>query len=248
MSSDYWRIKLLICCTALFLSWQFPVMANPQHPITFYLEDEPIYTSSSTTHPGFLLELLREMTHLMGIQPQIKFLPWKRAQQMASNTPNGMIFPLTRTEKREDHYRWIVKIFDVPVMFINRQGRPVISSIEQARKVKKIGVITGTPQEDKLMRMGFLNIASVKGKYLYEFLARGRVDAIYTAGPEAVVGWRVTGYPGKLQFGEVIQTLPLWLAASKNSPLIDSKQWADALEKTKSSSRYSTIYDKYYAQ
>ena len=108
------------CLAAFLIS---PALAQAQPEITFYLEDEPIYTSSSTTSPGILMELVMEMSKYLDIKPDIQFYPWKRAQINTVKTPNAIIFPLTRTKKREEKYNWVCKLFDVPVMFINKRGQ-----------------------------------------------------------------------------------------------------------------------------
>jgi len=214
--------------------------------IVFYLEDEPIYTSSNLQSPGFLLELSTALMNIIGIKPKIKFLPWKRAQLTTTKTPNAVIFPLTRTSSREAHYQWVCKVFDVPVMFINKTGDPVINSIKDAKGIRGIGVISGTPQEEYLKQEG-LSYISVSGGKLYKKLAQGEFNAIYTAKPEALLAWKQGNYNNKLQFGEPLQTLPLWIAANKTSPLVDRKQWESALQATKNNGIFDRLKSKYFA-
>lgn len=213
--------------------------------IVFYLEDEPIYTSSNLQSPGFLLELSTALMNIIGIKPKIKFLPWKRAQLTTTKTPNAVIFPLTRTSSREAHYQWVCKVFDVPVMFINKTGDPVINSIKDARGIRGIGVISGTPQEEYLKQEG-LSYVAVSGGELYEKLAKGDFNVVYTAKPEALLAWKQNKYQHRLQFGSPLQTLPLWIAANKLSPLINPKQWQKALETTKNNGIFNKLKLKYF--
>lgn len=222
-------------------------MAKASENIVFYLEDEPIYTSSSKQSPGFLMETVLEMSKIMGVKPEIKFLPWKRAQRMAISTPNAIIFPLTRSASRESKYRWVCKIFDVPVMFINKQGQPVINTAEQAKGVRGIGVILGTPQEEYLNALGLLYVP-LSGKQLYSSLANNSVKTVYSAKPEAMLAWKKGRYEQTLQFGQTLQTLPLWIAASKNSDQIDIDQWGKALEQVKASGYFDTMLTKYFGK
>ncbi len=214
--------------------------------ITFYLEDDGVYASRSTTDPGFLLEVVLRMSKDMGIKHKVMFLPWKRAQVMAINTPNSIIFPLTRTDERETQYRWVAPIFDVPVMFITKEGSPVINSVEDAKKLTKIAVLIGTPQENFIDEQGFTRVAKVNANKLFEALATNKVDAIYTAGPEAIIGWKNGGHGGKLQMGKTIQTLPLWIATSKKSTDIDIDKWKAALNQTMESGFFDKTFNKYY--
>ena len=239
---DTWRNILLFAFTFLIL---FSYRAIAADDLVFFLEDEPIYTSSDPTSPGFFMEVVLEMTTQMGMTPKIEFLPWKRAQLMAIETPNAVIFPLTRTESREKKYNWICKVFDVPVMFINKKIEARINTIEQARKIRAIGVILGTPQEEFLEIHG-LSYITMAGKELYSKLSSNWLDAIYTAKPEALLGWRKGNHDGELQFGQTHQTLPLWIATSKHSDQIDPLEWSKALAQVKRSGYFKQMVEKYF--
>ncbi len=64
--------KSIIAFLTLLLSLaSFDGATRPMDPITFYLEDEPIYTSSNLLPPGFLLELSAEVMKIIDIQPDI---------------------------------------------------------------------------------------------------------------------------------------------------------------------------------
>jgi len=183
-------IKQIITIILLPLLFGISSLLSADDRIRFFLEDDLVYASQSKSSPGFLLEIVLEMSRIMEIEPQVEFLPWKRAQIMAISTPNSIIFPLTRTESREPNYRWISKVLDVPVMFITKQGQPLINTIEQAKLLKKIAVIFGTPQEKQLKKWGLFNYAIMPGARLYKVLMEGGVDAIYGARPEAVISWK----------------------------------------------------------
>ncbi len=213
--------------------------------IVFYLEDEPIYTTNSQENSGFLIEVVMEMTKVMGLKPKVQFLPWKRAQLMTIATPNAVIFPLTRTPSREPNYRWICKVFDVPVMFINKQGKALIDSPKQARQIRGIGVILGTPQEEQLKAFG-VPYVTFSGKQLFPALADNRVAAIFTAQPEAVLGWRKAGYSDRLQFGKTLQVLPLWIATNKDSDKVRDDEWIRALNTIKESGFFNRMLKKYF--
>ena len=232
-----------VVCAMLLIAASPKALATD--PITFYLEDEPVYTSSSQETPGFLMEIVLKMADTMNLKPKIRFLPWKRAQFLAMRTPNAMIFPLTRTSLREHHYRWICKLFDVPVMFINKVGTRKIDTPEQAKKVRGIGVIIGTPQEERLKAFGIPYVA-MPGDQLYAALEQNRVSAIYTAKPEAILGWREAGYREPLQFGQTQQELSLWIAANPDSPAVNTADWQEALAKIKQSGYYNAILHKYF--
>ncbi len=230
---------------SLFISLSCPVMAKQN--IVFNLEDEPIYTSSSKTSPGILIELVLEMSKHLDISPEVIFYPWKRAQINTIKTPNTIIFPLTRTAARESQYNWVCKLFDVPVMFINKQGKPKINTINDARALKRIATVIGSAQGNKIKEFNLDDVIQVKGASLYSLLNAGRVDAIYSAQPEAIYAWKKEQHNGKLQYGATLQVLPLWIASSKDSPKIDNKKWIEALQKIKKSGFFDNKYNQYFS-
>lgn len=243
MRSSATGIVRSIVYALLLITTSAPALAA-EH-IAFYLEDEPIYTSSAKDSPGFMMDIVMKMADIMHLEPTVHFLPWKRAQLMAMRTPNAMIFPLTRTNWRETHYLWVCKLFDVPVMFITKAGSPKIDTPQQAMKVRGIGVILGTPQEAKLKAFGVPYIA-MPGNQLYAALETNQVSAIYTAKPEALLGWREAGYEEKLQFGQTLQVLPLWIAANRESNVVDIRAWQAALKKIKESGYFDAMVKKYF--
>jgi hypothetical protein len=212
--------------------------------ITFFLEDEPVYTSSAFDNPGFMRELVTEMTQLMGITPTYRFEPWKRAQALAIRTPNAIIFPLARTPEREPHYRWLCPIIEIPMSFTTTVAPP-IDTVSEARALGHIGVIIGTPHED-FLRQNDITLLAFTAETLYPALAGGRIKSIYTARPEAVYSWKHGGYPGKLIFGATQQTLTLWIAASREGQLIDAQAWTDSLEKIKRNGHFERIRKAYF--
>ncbi|MCG8609689.1 MAG: ABC transporter substrate-binding protein [Pseudomonadales bacterium] len=242
-------VSLGLCAGSVFAAHgEVPPEAGAERAsdFMFFLEDEPVYTSLQSSSPGFMLSVVNEMLKRMKKSASRQFLPWNRAQLLTMTTPNAVIFPLTRSKEREDKYLWICKILDVPVTFVTkaRTGRTV-DSFEEARNIRGIGVIIGTPQEVKLREENIPYI-SFNGKSLYGALSDNRVLALYTAIPEAAVGWRKGGHPGKLIFGPPLQTLPLWIAANKSSVDIDIHVWQETLDGMQSDGSFARIFERYF--
>lgn len=227
-----------------------------QDEVKFKLRNGSVYTASDPEQPLFLLELVLEMTQYLDVKPVPEFLPWRRAQFETINSQDAVIFPLTRTASRESHYKWLCKLFDVPVAFITRRGGPSINSYADAAKLKKIGVLLGTPQEERLNQImadtGLsLNIARLRSVSAYDFFANSEnIVALYGPIPEAMKVWEQKGYQaqlGTLQFGKPLQVLPLWVAAGKKAHTIEAKAWSQALEHVKATGRFEQLLDKHFS-
>lgn len=213
--------------------------------IVFFLEDEPIYTSSNADAPGFMLDIVNAMLAHLQLAPRVEFLPWRRAQALAQRTPNSIIFPLARTPERESSYQWLCKVIDVPVMFINKDSFPRIDSLAQARALQGVGVILGTPQE-QFLKEHQIPYVTYTGEQLYPALALDRIAAVYTAQPEAVYGWHQGAYLDALQFGKAMQELTLWIASNKTSPAIDPEDWCASLSAVRRDGTFSMLRSRYF--
>ncbi len=71
-------IVFILTILILILTISYKVYA--ENDIVFYLEDEPVYCSDSKESPGFLLEIVLEMSKVLDIKPKLEFVPWNRAQ------------------------------------------------------------------------------------------------------------------------------------------------------------------------
>ncbi|RNC79032.1 amino acid ABC transporter substrate-binding protein [Piscirickettsiaceae bacterium NZ-RLO2] len=219
--------------------------------------DDPVWASSNPEHPGFLLEIVLEMTKYLNLEPVKDFLPWRRAQFETITADDGVvIFPLARTEARENKYKWLCKLFDIPVAFITTEGGMLINSYEEAAVLKsnqRFGVLLGTPQERRLRYMAEkkgieLNFAALKHKKMYKLLYNKRVPFIYGGIPEALAAWEVDGYSAstKLIWGKSLQVLPLWIATSKKSKRLKPEDWQRALAKVKASGFYDKTLQRHF--
>lgn len=81
--------------------------------------------------------LLREMN----ADYEVKILPWSRALVYSKIRPNTLIFPIARTEERENYYIWIGKVFpaDYRLYKLKNRGDVIVNTLEDAKEYR-IGV------------------------------------------------------------------------------------------------------------
>lgn len=226
-----------------------PVESNNARPtvsvLTAYLEDEPVYTSSDPARPGLLNEIVQVMAERMDLTLHRVYMPWKRAQWVAESQPNALIFPLTRTPEREARYRWLCPLFEIPVVFAGKRPEQIANDLEAARHMRGIGVIEGTPQE-AFLREQAVPYRALPAIELYEALQHDELFSIYTAEPEARSAWRSAAHDTPLYFGQPLQWLPLWIAASQESPAVDTAHWCDTLTTLRQDGSYDRILRRYF--
>ncbi len=209
----------------------------------------PPYTiSADAPLPGIGHELVQEISHRSGVQIDIEYMPWKRAQNMAKETPNTLVFGLTRTPTREPDYMWITKLVDSSDIFVTMDKN--VDSYDTAKDLSKIAVMGGTPREKSLVKNGVENIELVPEEQLCaKMLQAGRVEGWYTLDHRAAFIWKQEGNKlTDLVLGAPVQTQEIWLAANKDMPAEDVEKIKSAMEDIKADGTYDKIFQKYVGE
>lgn len=244
-----------ILANVLIIVLAFSSYVKGEELIVFKIGDDSIYSSSNPNESRFLLEIVKETTKYLDKKVVVEFLPWRRVQLETIRSKNVVIFPLARTTERESKYKWLCKLFDIPIAFITKEDGPIIDSFKQASQLTKVGVPTGTPQEEQIKYISkkeSINIqyASIDNQSIYDWLATSESNtAIYGGVPEAFTLWEQKGFSnqfGSLQHGKTLQTLSLWVATGHDSIGINSEDWKKAFNKVKASGFYSKVISKHF--
>ena len=237
-------MKRLVLSFALSLG-----LATPQlyaDTVTAYTSALPPYTiSAEDSSPGISHELLIEMAQRAGVDLEIKYLPWKRAQMTVQKTPNTLLFTATRTQKREALYGWVVEMAAPSEVFVTTSAS--VDSFEAASKLDRIAVMSGTPRERRLDENGLANTQLTKDTATAgRLLEHGRVDAWYTLNQRAAYVFKSEGFdPSVLVFGLPQRTTSNWLASNLEfDPQIAGKL-AKALEEMRADGTYDAVLAKY---
>ncbi len=178
----------------------------------------------------------------------IEYMPWKRAQSVAQDTPNTLVFGLTRTEAREPNYSWITKLVDSSDVFVTT-GDPV-NTYEEAESLTKIAVLDGTPRKRALDSREFGNQQVVpKVELGARMLKAGRVDGWYTVDHRAAYVWKSEGNAlSELTFGDAVKTSEIWLAGNKDMDAEAVEKIKAAMEEIRADGAYEAIFNKYVGE
>lgn len=117
----------------------------------------------------------------MGVPHQaIEVVPWARGYQETLNEPGHVLFSMTRTNEREDLFRWVGPIFTVHNVLMGRKGTPHPASLSQSGSLR-IGTIRGDVLEAELLKAGVKRSQLDPVDKLDQNFAKlklGRIDAI----------------------------------------------------------------------
>ena len=171
----------------------------------------PMARGPEAEPPGFHHELITLLAERAGLELELVYEPWERAQNTATGEPGTMLLALTRNAAREPLYEWVLPVLEVRQVFLTTR-RPV-NGIEAARG---LGTIAAQNLYHQMLEAeGFDNLVDTETETALRMLAAGRVEAVFTLRERAVCLWAELGLPPEeLVIGAPIAKVELWLAAT----------------------------------
>jgi len=127
---------------------------------------------------GPSVEMVREIQRRIGSTEKIQVYPWARAYQIALEEENVVLFGVSHTPPREDKFRWVGPLATKRDILVAKKGsNQIIDSLEDAKKVDRIGVLRDDTKEEFLERNGFTNLDPVSDERKNaQKLMMGRID------------------------------------------------------------------------
>jgi len=127
---------------------------------------------------GPSVEIVKEIQRRVGSHEEIKVYPWARAYKMALEDENVVLFGTTYTKVRHDKFKWIGPLATKRDILVVKKGSGIkINSLEDAKKVKRIGTLRDDTRGRLLKRLGFTNLEPVSDEQKNaKKLVLGRID------------------------------------------------------------------------
>jgi polar amino acid transport system substrate-binding protein len=127
---------------------------------------------------GPSVEMVREIQKRIGSTEEIQVYPWARAYQIALEEENVVLFGVSHTPARENKFKWVGPLATKRDILVARKGSNlVINSLEDAKKVRRIGVLRDDTKEEFLTMHGFTNLEPVSDERKNaQKLMLGRID------------------------------------------------------------------------
>ncbi|WP_316676623.1 transporter substrate-binding domain-containing protein [uncultured Tolumonas sp.] len=220
-------------------------------PLTIYTEVSPPFQSldAQGQPAGFACEVVKELQRRTGSQDPIQVVPWVRGYLAVQNEPYVALFSMARTKERLPLFRWVGPLADLHyAFFVTVDSRIVIRSMEDARRLRLIGVYKEDARDQYLTAQGFRNLdRSVDALIPLRKLLAGRVDAIVSTRRGLAELCRSLGTaPTALKEAYPFLQSQLYIAFSKGTPEPVVRKWSTALESMKKDGSFERLFHRYF--
>ncbi len=168
--------KLFVLVASVFLVSVQPVLSAELTILTENLP--PLNYVENGVLVGPSVDIVKEIQKRVGSQEPIQVYPWARAYKMALEDENVILFSMTYTKVRYDKFKWIGPVAKKRDILVARKGSGIkINSLEDAKKVNRIGVLRDDTRERLLKSLGFTNLEPVSDEQMNaKKLDLGRID------------------------------------------------------------------------
>jgi len=237
-------IVFLILSNLLMAEVKINLMAEILSPFQYYNEDK--------TLTGISIEIIDRLKTKVGSKVPIKIVPWSRGLKITKKKKNSALFSMLRTPDREKLFKWVGPLVEFSVVFFKKTGAPIyLNSVEDAKKVRKIGVTKNVANHEMLLAMGFKNLDVLQSgadEKNIKKLVKGRIDLWPTTYFGGLYNAKKLGYEGMI---EPITDFPVFqghLYLVFNIKTADNvvNKWQVALDSLKENGTLDKIVSKYH--
>lgn len=205
------------------------------------------YTTDDGAIVGISTEIVREILRRTGQPDRIEVMPWVDGYRLAREEDNIVLFSTTRSPMREKLFKWVGPLVPNNLAFFARKGSGIsITSLEEAKKVKAIGVYKDDFGELLLQEKGFTNLdAVIENSLNIPRLLQGEID-LWIA--NELTGKHMIAKAGaghRIETVFEVQKDYMSIAFSRNTPDELVAQWQRTLDEIKSDGTYAQIFSQW---
>ncbi|MCP4346590.1 MAG: transporter substrate-binding domain-containing protein [Desulfobacterales bacterium] len=244
--------KVLKCVLCFMILGSSLAYAQTKTDLMYMTENaRPFNWEENGELKGLAVELLRLMWDRMGMPHQkIKLYPWARAYFYLQEKPNTVLFSTSRTEHRENMFKWVCPIKRTKYSLIARKDRNIkIATFDDAKKYE-VGSIRDDVAEQLLKNKNFPDdkiqpVADIRQNI--HKINIGRID-LMTFNEESMYNWiKKMGFKTEdFETVYVIQETPVCYAFNKGVSDDVITQFQNALDQIVKKPEYQKLHDKYF--
>lgn len=236
---------IFISCLTGMMMFASPAAAQQIRLLTFDAPPFSAKTPGASGKRGIYVEIVEAVLKDLGFAGTIEFVGNAEGQKIAQESANVVFFPLARNAEREDKYLWIDSVMDQELGFVTLAEKGPIASLDEGRRVKRLGAIEGSSALRYIESHGFDNIVRGSANDLVRKLVNGEVDAYFGGFLILRSVAKEQSIKAKFAFGHVPVVGKPWFATGKNSPAIDLARWKVSLAKLRADGTIERIKKDY---
>lgn len=244
-------IRVLYLISTLSLSG---IIYSQQFPdLTIVTEKwKPYHYIENSELKGIVIDLMslifKDLNSKQDIT-DIKLYPWARAYRDSLNIKNTLIFSMTRTDEREDLFKWVGPIFEINTYLISKKNRDINLNDISTINDYKIGTIIDDVGEYYIQQLGLgVNIEkrASKFQYLLELLDKDRIDIVVSNWSTFINDAKLIGIdPEQYEAIYLVDKSELFFAFNKDTPDYIVSKFEESFNRIKSLDEYQDIFTNY---
>ncbi len=219
---------------------------GPSDTIKIYTEDFAPYSYENDEGriTGISTEIVREILKRLNHPETIEISPWSRAYQLVQKTENTMLYSTTRTEIREDLFKWVGPLVPNNTVFYAKRGSKIrIGGLEDAKAVGRIGVYRDDYGELLLKNAGFENLrAAPNNEENLMDLVEGNIDLWIINELTGLHMAREFELRNQIEKVYDVQKEFMYIAFPKSTPDELIAEWQRTLDDIKEDGTYAEIF------
>ena len=209
------------------------------------------YKAKDGTLKGICVDIVKAIEHKLHIKEPIKLYPWTRGLKILNKKPNTALFSMLKTKERIPHYQWVGPLVKIKMIFFKKKGSNIkIHTLNDAKKLKKIGVTKNFGNYEMLKAKGFKNLdvitTGLDTKNIKKLL-HGRIDLWPGLRAQSLYTAKQMGFEGAIVPLDdfIISEGDFYIAFNKKSDPKTVQAWQKALDALKTDGTIDAIKARY---
>jgi ABC-type amino acid transport substrate-binding protein len=220
-----------------------------QYRLNFLTEEfKPLNYTENGALTGLAPELLRKICTQLNVPFDSKVLAWKDGYAQLQNDVNTVLYSTVLNSERRDLFKWAGPYASIDWLFYSPSLKQVaLASLDDAKKVARIGVLKDYSIEQYLVSKGFTNLVyCTDNKDAFNKLLKGEIDLFPSDKITAEAALNSLGKSIYDVMGELtIRTDLIYFAFNKNIPDAVVADFQNAIDEMKTNGVLKSLYQKY---
>lgn len=215
-------------------------------------DDRPAqFREDSGVLSGYTVELVREIQKRVGNRDEIQMVPWSRGYELLQKKPNVVLFQMSRTAERNALFNWVGPVQEsVFGLYARADSKITLSSLEEAKRVGRIGVYLNDVRHQILAQAGFTNLVTSDNNINnVKQLMQGRIDLYASSSISYGIDATTAGFkPSDLKLILPFRRQQAYIAMSRAMPPTVVDSWNAALDAMRKDGSMEKLLTRFFPQ